>query len=180
VTNIISYISTLTYDELEDWAGEKIFTRGKSLVNKVRQLERRGENELIAQVKGTELYDCSVVLEDGELESDCTCPYYDRCKHVVAVVLAAAKAIKAEQDIPLVTPINASSRTLSSELSAESSIQDEIKKQMLELIQQKMAEAGLSLEQVDALTSAKTEQTIEYDPDEYLGDMTKAELNKRL
>lgn len=182
MTNIIEHLHTLTYDDLEGWAGEKIFTRGKGLVNKVSQLEQHGENELTAKVKGTEWYDCSIVLMDGELESDCTCPYYDRCKHVVAVVLAAAKAINADQEIPAAqenVELAESSRNV---LQNKSPNDGEFNSQleMVEKIQQAMSEAGLTLDEVEALTPPKTEQATNYDPDEYLGDMSLDELNHRL
>jgi uncharacterized Zn finger protein len=182
VTNIIEHLHTLTYDDLEDWAGEKIFTRGKGLVNKVSQLEQHGENELTAKVKGTEWYDCSIQLNDGELESDCTCPYYDRCKHVVAVVLAAAKAINSDQEIPVTKENSELAEEPQDELAAESPNDDEFDAQleMLESIQQAMSKAGLTLEQVEALTRPNTEQATDYDPDEYLGEMSLDELNHRL
>lgn len=182
MTNIIEHLHTLTYDDLEDWAGEKIFTRGKGLVNKVSQLEQHGENELTAKVKGTEWYDCSIQLNDGELESDCTCPYYDRCKHVVAVVLAAAKAINSDQEIPVTKENSELAEEPQDELAAESPNDDEFDAQleMLESIQQAMSKAGLTLEQVEALTRPNTEQATDYDPDEYLGEMSLDELNHRL
>lgn len=182
MTNIIEHLHTLTYDDLEDWAGEKIFTRGKGLVNKVSQLEQHGENELTAKVKGTEWYDCSIQLNDGELESDCTCPYYERCKHVVAVVLAAAKAINSDQEIPVTKEKSELAEEPQNELAAESPNDDECNSQleMVEKIQQAMSDTGLTLEQVEAFTCPDREQATDYDPDEYLGDMSVDELNHRL
>lgn len=80
----------LSWDNLRDWAGSKIVSRGKSyqkqkLVSKLAVLDNGG---LLAWVEGTHRYATKVSIdEDGLPDSTCTCPYGYDCKHGVAVVL---------------------------------------------------------------------------------------------
>ncbi len=83
----------LTYDDLREWAGSKLFSRGKSYIKNVGGLFRMEDGTLAAWVSGSEEYATSVRLDpDGDIEYFCTCPYdWGPCKHAVAVVLAAAE-----------------------------------------------------------------------------------------
>jgi uncharacterized Zn finger protein len=101
VSELIDYLKTLTLDDVQEWAGEKIYGRGKGIVKEVSRLALTINDALSAKVKGTEEYDTEVYLEDGELTSFCSCPYeYGECKHAVAVILAAAKQLNSGKDIP--------------------------------------------------------------------------------
>ena len=101
MSELIDYLKTLTLDDVQEWAGEKIYGRGKGMVKKVSGLALTINDALSAKVKGTEEYDTEVYLEDGELTSFCSCPYeYGECKHAVAVILAAAKQLNSGKDIP--------------------------------------------------------------------------------
>ncbi len=93
----------LTYDDLREWAGSKIFSRGKSYIRNVDGLSRMEDGTLAAWVSGSEEYATSVRLDsDGDIEYFCTCPYdWGPCKHAVAVVLAAAEQVKLKKEIPL-------------------------------------------------------------------------------
>lgn len=92
----------LTFNELRDWAGDRILNRGRNYVKRVDSLSRTGDDTLAAWVSGSERYATSVRLgDDGRFEWSCTCPYWDPCKHAVAVILAAAERIKDNKDIPL-------------------------------------------------------------------------------
>jgi len=79
----------LTWEDLHDWAGDKIVSRGRSYQKQktVKDLGKTPDGGLIAWVIGTERYLVKVILKDGILSSHCTCPYWDQCKHAVAVVL---------------------------------------------------------------------------------------------
>ena len=111
-------------------------------------------------------------------QTDCTCPYYDRCKHVVAVVLAAAKAINSDKEIQVTLEKVELAESSQNELPKNDECHSQL--EMVEQIQKAMSEAGLTLDQVEALTRPNTEQATDYDPDEYLGDMSVDELNHRL
>jgi len=102
VTSVHSILRDLTFDELHDWAGEKIFSRGKGYVKRVEQLSRTEDDTLVAWVTGTERYATSVcVEEEGDIGYFCTCPYdWGPCKHAVAVILAAAEYLKGKKAIP--------------------------------------------------------------------------------
>ncbi len=100
---INTILGELTYADLDQWAGEKIRTRGKSYIKRVEGLHRTPNDELVAWVSGTEEYATLVHLDAaGEHEWFCTCPYdWGPCKHAVAVILVAAQQVKQKQDIPL-------------------------------------------------------------------------------
>jgi len=88
----------LTWNDLTSWAGSKIVSRGKSYQRSgyVKELACAPDGSLIAWVDGTERYATQVFFEDDELESDCTCPYWDTCKHAVAVVVEYLENLIAE------------------------------------------------------------------------------------
>ena len=95
--------SDLTWNDIEDWAGWKIVSRGRDYQRQglVSDLAAMDDGSLIAWVDGTDQYATSVSMnEDGQLESNCTCPYFWTCKHAVAVVLDSLKRIENNQSIP--------------------------------------------------------------------------------
>lgn len=94
----------LTWSDLRQWAGDKILERGKNyhLRKRVQKLARTPGGGIVAWVNGTKQYATIVDMEDEELVSECDCPYWDTCKHAVAVILEFLKCMKAEDEIPLV------------------------------------------------------------------------------
>jgi len=97
--------SDLTWNDMEEWAGEKIVSRGKSYQRqgRVSDLAATDDGSLIAWVDGTERYVTKVKMdEDGLLESSCTCPYAIDCKHGVAVVLEYLKRVENDRRVPKV------------------------------------------------------------------------------
>jgi uncharacterized Zn finger protein len=106
--SISAVLKNLSLENLRDWAGTKILSRGKSYVRNVKQLSRMENNSLAAWVSGSEEYATTVQLDpDGDFYYFCTCPYdWGPCKHAVAVVLAAAEFVKQKKDIPLLTEDN--------------------------------------------------------------------------
>lgn len=99
-------IKGLAREELREWAGTKIYNRGRDYVDAVSQLSRTEDGNLVAWVSGSDEYVTSVKYSgNGEFSHTCTCPYDDGpCKHAVAVVLAAAAHIKNGEAIPLLDP----------------------------------------------------------------------------
>ena len=87
---------SLTWNDLTDWAGSKIVSRGKNYQRNgyVKDLARTPDGNLVAWVEGTERYATRVFFEDDELESICSCPYWDTCKHAVAVVVEYLENLK--------------------------------------------------------------------------------------
>ena len=94
----------LTWDDLSSWAGSTIMDRGRSYKqnNHVRDLAFTPSNALIAWVDGTERYATTVEMQNGELASDCSCPYGATCKHAVAVVLEYLDYLKNKKTLPKV------------------------------------------------------------------------------
>jgi len=92
----------LTFADLTDWAGETILERGKEyqFEERVINLCHTASNCLLADVRGNHLYMTAVYLEDGQLVSECSCPYGFACKHAVAVILEYIARIKTGQTIP--------------------------------------------------------------------------------
>jgi uncharacterized Zn finger protein len=94
----------LTWNDLEEWAGNKILARGKDYQKHghVSELARTKDNGLIAWVSGSEEYATKVVIDNSGLpESDCTCPYQFDCKHGVAVVLEYLEQVKKNKTVPI-------------------------------------------------------------------------------
>lgn len=107
MNSVSNMLKGLTLEDLREWAGSKIYNRGKEYVACVSQLSRTEDGTLVAWVSGTDEYASSVRHEGkGEFDYDCTCPYDDwgPCKHVVAVLLAAAEQLKRNAEIPLLAP----------------------------------------------------------------------------
>jgi uncharacterized Zn finger protein len=100
---ISALLRNLTLDDLREWAGTKILSRGQSYIRHVKGLSRLEDGTLAAWVSGSEVYATSVCLdEEGDFDYSCTCPYdWGPCKHAVAVVLSAAEQVKRKKDIPL-------------------------------------------------------------------------------
>lgn len=103
VKSINTNLRKVTFDDLREWAGERILNRGKGYVERVDRLFRTQDNVLVAWVTGSERYATSVrVDEEGDFEHICTCPYtWGPCKHAVAVILAAAEHVKSKETIPI-------------------------------------------------------------------------------
>lgn len=102
--SVRSQLQGVTHEDLREWAGDKIYRRGKSYIPCVAQLSRTADGTLVAWVTGTDEY-ATWVRHDGQghFDHDCTCPFDDwgPCKHAVAVVLAAGEQIKHNREIPL-------------------------------------------------------------------------------
>lgn len=84
----------ITEKAIRALANAKSFARGQEYYREgaVSEVIRRG-NRVTAEVEGSEHYEVTVVLDDGEVdEAHCTCPFdWDGyCKHIVAVLLKLA------------------------------------------------------------------------------------------
>ncbi len=93
----------LTWDDLNEWAGSKIVSRGKSYQRQglVSDLAITDDGSLIAWVAGSQRYATKVVMDEDSLpDSICTCPYELDCKHGVAVVIQYLKRIENNQRVP--------------------------------------------------------------------------------
>lgn len=94
--------SKLTWEDIEEWAGNVIVGRGRPYQRNgaVENLGRTEGGTLAAWVRGTRRYATRVRLtERNGLESACTCPYWDTCKHAVAVVLEYLERLKTDSAI---------------------------------------------------------------------------------
>ena len=95
--------SDLTLNDIEEWAGGKIVSRGKSYQQQglVSDLAVTDDGSLIAWVDGAERYATRVVINDEGLpDSICTCPYELNCKHGVAVVIEYLKRVENNRRVP--------------------------------------------------------------------------------
>ena len=95
----------LTWDHLEDWAGNRIVSRGRTYQrqNRVSGLAVTNDGSLVAWVEGSQRYATKVNIGDKGLRSTCTCPYESDCKHAVAVVLEYLERIEGNKRTPKVT-----------------------------------------------------------------------------
>jgi len=97
--------AALNWDDLEQWAGGRVLSRGQGYQrsHRVKELAQTRTGALVAWVQGGQRYATEVDFEDGELISVCTCPYGNNCKHAVAVVLEYLDYLKKNIDIPQIT-----------------------------------------------------------------------------
>ena len=97
--------SVLTWDELQEWAGAIIVSRGQRYQrsHQVQGLARTSSGGLVAWVLGSQRYATRIETEDEELVAACTCPYGGVCKHAVAVVLEYLEQMKRDCTISAVT-----------------------------------------------------------------------------
>jgi len=86
-------VSSLSYEDIEPMAEERIYKRGFGYFKQgyVKDIVW-SESSMNATVEGSEgaMYEVDIFLdEEGDLLGQCDCPYYDTCKHIVAVLLQA-------------------------------------------------------------------------------------------
>ena len=95
----------LTWDDLQEWAGATIVSRGQSYQRsrRVQEAARTSRGGLIAWVQGTRRYATRIEREGHALISACTCPFGGVCKHALAVVLDYLEQVKQNRTIPTVT-----------------------------------------------------------------------------
>lgn len=91
---------SLTWDDLEEWAGARSVERGRSYQRggRVKNLAITDAGELLATVRGSyePLYTTTASLKSGKarsLASNCTCPVGLNCKHAVAVIAEYLDAV---------------------------------------------------------------------------------------
>lgn len=92
----------LSWDDLEDWAGNRVVSRGNKLQKSgnVAALWKLDAGRIIAQVRGGSLYVTKVTCGEDALKSVCTCPYGWECKHAVAAVIKYLDNSKESRKIP--------------------------------------------------------------------------------
>jgi len=104
--------SSVTWADLDDWAGSRAVSRGRAYQRRgaVSDLGISAEGELVAWVVGTTRYATRVQCRPprarargaGRLESSCSCPVGFECKHAVAAVVAALECIEGGEELPRV------------------------------------------------------------------------------
>jgi uncharacterized Zn finger protein len=101
--NDLNRFTDLTWDDLNEWAGGRIVSRGRSYQQQgyVSGIAITEDDGLIAWVNGSERYATVVNMDDDGLPiSNCTCPYEFDCKHGVAVVLEYLEQVENNRRIP--------------------------------------------------------------------------------
>jgi len=98
---------SLTWDELDDWAGSRSVSRGRAYQrqDRVKNLTISEDGRLLATVVGGDRYVVSVWLNAGKkkhekIESHCTCPVGYNCKHAVATVAAYLQMLADGATVP--------------------------------------------------------------------------------
>ncbi len=115
----------LTWDDLDDWAGSKIVSRGKNYQRKgsVHDLAVTDDDGMIARVDGTQRYAAKVVMDEyGLPDSICACPYEWDCKHGVAVVIECLKRIEDNRPVTKASRDDARLKLLEDENGEDESI----------------------------------------------------------
>ena len=90
------FFENLTMGDLAHWAGSDVMSRGSIYQHegRVHNLAFGPDKSIVAWVIGIRQYATSVDVKDGDLISQCSCPYGERCKHAVALVLQYAEDVK--------------------------------------------------------------------------------------
>jgi uncharacterized Zn finger protein len=92
----------LTWNDIEEWAGGKIASRGREYhrQGRVSDLAVTDDGGLLAWVDGTERYATRVDMDESGLpDSICSCPYEIDCKHGVAAVIEYLERVKHRQPV---------------------------------------------------------------------------------
>lgn len=119
----------LSWNDLEEWAGHKIVKRGENYQKqgRVSRLAKTEDGNLSATVKGSDIYGTKVlIMQDGRLESICTCPYTYNCKHGVAIVLEYIDQVKRNIPVPEVDKNDERLMLIDGDLDDESDDNDNI------------------------------------------------------
>ena len=103
--------ASLTWDDLDRWAGGRSVQRGRSYQRqgRVKNLAISDDWRLLATVQGGERYIVSVWLNAGKkgqdkIESHCTCPVGYNCKHAVATVAEYLQMLSDGISVPQADP----------------------------------------------------------------------------
>ncbi|MGM0407991.1 MAG: SWIM zinc finger family protein [Bacteroidota bacterium] len=83
-------LNNLTEEDVEYLCDYKIFNRGYDYYHEgvvedmyINQIK----NSLSAVVQGTRKYDVEIYIDDEDVLGNCSCEYYDVCKHIIATLL---------------------------------------------------------------------------------------------
>ncbi len=97
----LSALNRLTWEDLTQWAGDRVVRRGKSYKHRVEDLCVTPDGALLAWVQGRSRY-ATLIRQSpsGVLSSVCTCPYRTSCKHAVATLLRYLDGIQEQAVIP--------------------------------------------------------------------------------
>lgn len=95
----------LKWSDLQDWAGEIETLEGIEYQEeeRVKEIKRTPEGNLVAWVEGTTDYFTEISLNQGKLSSTCTCPAAGDCKHGVAAVLEYLELTEQGEEIPIIS-----------------------------------------------------------------------------
>ena len=103
MTNSFKQFRKLSYDDLTEWAGSRIVSRGRGYQKqgRVDDLSITSDGGLLSWVDGTRTYATHIFFsENGQLGSVCSCPYGSRCKHAVATILEYLFHVEDGRKIP--------------------------------------------------------------------------------
>lgn len=87
---------TITWDELDTWAGPRSAHRGRAYhrSGRVHDLGMTPDGCLLARVRGQDEYVVSVWWDaTAQLQASCSCPAAVRCKHAVAAITEFLQAV---------------------------------------------------------------------------------------
>lgn len=98
---VAEQIKKLTPEQLDAWTDIRMVGRGYGIVDNVSQIVT-ADDCVSARVRGGSLYVTSVFSgEDGKIDSRCTCPVRNRCKHAVALMLKVQRMQKSGEKLPI-------------------------------------------------------------------------------
>ena len=92
---LTALIADVTDERLFAWTDPKMVGRAYGYLDKVECITFVDGQGIVARVHGTNDYYTRVFIgNEGDLESECSCPVGRRCKHAVAAILSASRKLK--------------------------------------------------------------------------------------
>lgn len=144
--DIVERIDALSSGALDSWTDIRMVGRGYGIVDRVSNVVASSEC-VSARVRGGSLYVTSVFSgEDGKIDSRCTCPVRNRCKHAVALMLKVQRMLKSGEKIPTgEIPVEMDARLLV-RAAEEAKMREEEKKRLAALRDEERREAARQAE----------------------------------
>jgi len=88
--DILECLNAISDEDIRDCSDYSVYQRGleyyqEGMVEDI--LHQKGNNTVVAEVKGTKKYRIEFYIDENKIYSTCDCPYAGVCKHTIAALL---------------------------------------------------------------------------------------------
>ena len=93
--NLKNFFNSLARDEIWDCCYDGVYSRGEAYYKQgaVMEIAFYGTDCLKAMVRGNLDYKIRILLSDGKVSGECSCPFGGICKHLIATLLFACDQV---------------------------------------------------------------------------------------